>query len=412
VDSHIKISSFDGDTLVMGSLRKPKRLKIRGNDQRDYPYLVKGGEDLRLDQRVQQLFSVMNEIFASDAQCSRRHLTLRTYQVIPMTGQVGMIEWIDNTKPLKGLIEDELSRESGKGEQISRIPAANRRTKWLGSFSKRAGLADKYADMYDKASRDACVKEMAAEAETITWDLLRRAVFALCTTPEACHTIRSHFAKSLAAFNICSYIIGIGDRHLDNFLLNYQDGTVIGIDFGHAFGSATQVLPIPELVPFRLTRQFVNFMRPLQAEGMLNHSMTHCLRALQENKDVLLSTMDVFVTEPLLDWEKLAQRLVSQQGGKKDSAWFPKRKIEIATKKLEGGNPAHIICLELEESVHKKAACLPSLLKIVLGDPKHNPRASVGEQCDTVAEQVDCLVDLATDPNVLCRMYSGWASWI
>jgi DNA-dependent protein kinase catalytic subunit len=30
---------------------------------------------------------------------------------------------------------------------------------------------------------------------------------------------------------------------------------MVGIDFGHAFGSATQFLPVPELVPFRLTRR-------------------------------------------------------------------------------------------------------------------------------------------------------------
>ena len=78
---HVKVSSFDSDLLVMGSLRKPKRLKIRGNDEADHAFLVKGGEDLRLDQRVQQLFSVMNEIFAHDAGCSKRKLNIRTYQV-------------------------------------------------------------------------------------------------------------------------------------------------------------------------------------------------------------------------------------------------------------------------------------------------------------------------------------------
>lgn len=41
-ENHIKISSFDEDLLVMGSLRRPKRLKIRGNDEKDYPFLVKG----------------------------------------------------------------------------------------------------------------------------------------------------------------------------------------------------------------------------------------------------------------------------------------------------------------------------------------------------------------------------------
>jgi len=69
----------------MESIRKPKCLIIRGNDAKDYRFLVKGGEDLRQDQRIEQLFSLMNQVFAEDATCRQRKLNLRTYQVIPMT---------------------------------------------------------------------------------------------------------------------------------------------------------------------------------------------------------------------------------------------------------------------------------------------------------------------------------------
>ena len=48
--------------MVMSSLRRPKRISILGNDQKEYKYLVKGGEDLRLDQRVEQLFAIMNQV--------------------------------------------------------------------------------------------------------------------------------------------------------------------------------------------------------------------------------------------------------------------------------------------------------------------------------------------------------------
>ena len=65
----------------MSSLRKPKTITIRGNDQKDYKYLVKGGEDLRQDQRIEQIFSVMNQIYSKDPACRTRKLTLRTYQV-------------------------------------------------------------------------------------------------------------------------------------------------------------------------------------------------------------------------------------------------------------------------------------------------------------------------------------------
>jgi DNA-dependent protein kinase catalytic subunit len=41
------------------------------------------------------------------------------------------------------------------------------------------------------------------------------------------------------------------------------------------------------------------------------------LQALQNGKDILLNTMDVFVQEPLLDWQKLARRLAAAQGAEK-----------------------------------------------------------------------------------------------
>jgi DNA-dependent protein kinase catalytic subunit len=99
----------------MQSIRKPKRLKIRGNDEREHPYLVKGGEDLRLDQRVQQLFSVMNEIFASNTATSKRKMNIHTYEVVPMNTRVGMIEWVTNTETIKGIIERSLKAKGIDG---------------------------------------------------------------------------------------------------------------------------------------------------------------------------------------------------------------------------------------------------------------------------------------------------------
>lgn len=71
----------------MTSIRRPKRLIVRGNDERDHPFLVKGGEDLRQDQRIEQLFGIMNIILSQDTACSQRSLTLRTYQVVPITSR-------------------------------------------------------------------------------------------------------------------------------------------------------------------------------------------------------------------------------------------------------------------------------------------------------------------------------------
>ena len=53
VEKNVKIASVRKSLLTLGSIRRPKRLTVHGSNEKDYHLLVKGGEDLRLDQRVQ-----------------------------------------------------------------------------------------------------------------------------------------------------------------------------------------------------------------------------------------------------------------------------------------------------------------------------------------------------------------------
>ena len=47
-----------------------------------------------------------------------------------------------------------------------------------------------------------------------------------------------------------------------------------------------------------------------------------------------------------------------------------------------------------------------------MGDKKYSSRAEIGERCSSVEEQVVCLIDHATDPNILGRTWQGWEPWI
>ena len=55
----------------------------------------------------------------------------------------------------------------------------------------------------------------------------------------------------------------------------------------YSFGTAVQVLPIPELMPFRLTRQMVGVMQPHDAVAMLQAPCTLALTGLRSGKDIL-----------------------------------------------------------------------------------------------------------------------------
>ena len=49
IEKNVKIASVRKTLLVLGSIRRPKRLTVHGSNEKDYHLLIKGVEDLRLD---------------------------------------------------------------------------------------------------------------------------------------------------------------------------------------------------------------------------------------------------------------------------------------------------------------------------------------------------------------------------
>lgn len=47
--------------------------------------------------------------------------------------------------------------------------------------------------------------------------------------------MRLNYTRSVAVVSIVGYILGIGDRHLSNLLLDTVRGDLVPIDFGYAF---------------------------------------------------------------------------------------------------------------------------------------------------------------------------------
>ncbi|XP_077348787.1 DNA-dependent protein kinase catalytic subunit isoform X2 [Lithobates pipiens] len=412
---HVKISGFDERVKVMSSIRKPKRLVIRGNDERDYPFLVKGGEDLRQDQRIEQLFDVMNIILSQDAACSQRYMQIKTYQVVPMTPRIGIIEWLENTCTLKDFILGAMTENEKENFNGKFSPDLHYRV-WLDKKDKDGNLV-KHLNTYKNPDRSFTEKSFRERESLVPRDLLRRAFVKMSMTPEAFLTLRSHFARSHALLCISHWILGIGDRHLNNFMVNMETGGMIGIDFGHAFGTATQFLPVPELMPFRLTHQIVNLLLPMKETGLFDSVMIHALRAYRTNPDLLISTMDVFVKEPSLDWKNLETKQMKKEGEwRKDintesQGWYPAQKINCARRKLSGVNPREITCEELRLG-HEKSQFYNGFRAVAQGDKEYNIRANKEAEGLSEESQVQCLIDQATDPNILGRTWRGWEPWI
>lgn len=66
---------------------------------------------------------------------------------------------------------------------------------------------------------------------------------------------RDRFTKSCAAYTVITYLLGIGDRHLDNIMIT-EEGKLFHIDFGYIFGQDPKLV-CPEI---RLTPEMIDTM--------------------------------------------------------------------------------------------------------------------------------------------------------
>jgi hypothetical protein len=71
-----------------------------------------GHEDLRQDERVMQLFSLVNTLLSVDTNSFKRRLHIQRYPVIPLAPNAGLIGWVQDSDTLHVLIRD--YRESRK----------------------------------------------------------------------------------------------------------------------------------------------------------------------------------------------------------------------------------------------------------------------------------------------------------
>ncbi|CAF0815340.1 unnamed protein product [Brachionus calyciflorus] len=414
---HAKIESFDERILEMSSIRRPKCITIRGDDQKEYKFLVKCGEDQRQDQRIETLFELINTLLKSDSKCYQRNLSLKTYQVIPMTTKLALIEWLPETKPLKTIFDNDHVKEA-QNKYIDFIYQISQ------NDNSKKSHGEVFGEVYAKYNRDLICHEFKKIQNSIPWDLFRKFLRTLSSNTESYFVIRNEFIKSYAVASTCQYILGIGDRHLSNWMIDLKTGRAIGIDFGIAFGHATMNIPVPELVPIRLTRQILKLIAPLEQRGLFESSMLHCLNALRENNDLLMCILDVFIKEPSIDWIgsaiKIAKKNLNEEMQLTLGLNYAKDRVNSVRDKLNGINPSVIMRNDLQSGVHKESIYLEYFIQVLLGLNVVNEdgelildRAKLlkekGEKYRlTVEEQVKCIIEQSTDLNILGRTWVGW----
>ncbi|KAL0469619.1 phosphatidylinositol 3-kinase [Neurospora intermedia] len=279
----VRIMSFDATFSVISSKQRPRKLDIVGSDGKTYTFLLKGHEDIRQDERVMQLFGLCNTLLANDSECFKRHLNIQRYPAIPLSQNSGLLGWVPNSDTVHQLI-----REYRDSRKI------------LLNIEHRIML--QMAPDYDNLTLMQKVEVFGYALDNTTGQDLYRVLWLKSKSSEAWLDRRTNYTRSLGVMSMVGYILGLGDRHPSNLMLDRITGKIIHIDFGDCFEVAMKREKYPERVPFRLTRMLTYAMEVSNIEGSFRTTCEHVMRVLRENKESVMAVLEAFIHDPLLNW--------------------------------------------------------------------------------------------------------------
>ncbi|NXW02119.1 SMG1 kinase, partial [Fregetta grallaria] len=307
----VTIHSVGSTITILPTKTKPKKLLFLGSDGKNYPYLFKGLEDLHLDERIMQFLSIVNTMFATINRQETPRFHARHYSVTPLGTRSGLIQWVDGATPLFGLYKRWQQREAAlqaqkaqDSYQTPQNPGIVPRPSEL--YYSKIGPALKAVGLsLDVSRRDWPLNVMRAVLEELMEatppNLLAKELWSSCTTPDEWWRVTQSYARSTAVMSMVGYIIGLGDRHLDNVLIDMTTGEVVHIDYNVCFEKGKS-LRVPEKVPFRMTHNIETALGVTGVEGVFRLSCEQVLHIMRRGRETLLTLLEAFVYDPLVDW--------------------------------------------------------------------------------------------------------------
>ena len=354
------IYRFTENVTFPGGINLPKLIHCISTSGRVYKQLVKSKDDLRQDALVQQVFRLCNAIFRKKTETLGK--SIRTYRVIPLTQTSGIVEWVENTTPLGEYLTGPCDAEY-KGaharyhpKDLSHAKAKQR----MHSVAKETLSKQKSTFQSICQSFTPCFRHFFIESSS--------------NASEA-YEMRLRYSLSVATTSMVGHIVGLGDRHNSNILIDRKSGEVIHIDIGLAFDEG-MLLPVPELVPFRLTRDIVDGMGITKTEGLFRSACEETLRSLRGARKMVNTVVETLLHDPLAKWSvdyhRIFQKTDRNNSTEKCSVDAARASLRV-NEKLQG-----ITC---------------------------------GETL-SVEAQVQLLISQASSETLLCQMFHGWSAWV
>mmetsp|Transcript_34 Transcript_34/g.75 ORF Transcript_34/g.75 Transcript_34/m.75 type:complete len:726 (-) Transcript_34:75-2252(-) len=253
---------------VFGELDSEKQQRIRVTSPyghlkqwRLVSFIVKAGDDLRLEQLAMQVLSICDDVFQKE----NIGIWLMPYMIICSGSQAGLIECVSDARSV-----DDLKKK----------------------FTTSLSLKDYFESMYGQHYTPLYKK--AAE----------------------------NFARSLAGYSLLTYLLQIKDRHNANIMID-KDGHIIHIDFGFILGIVPGVTNIKfETAPFKMTKDYVDILGgPNSPEfELFENTFVQGYFAIQRNLDEICNVIEMMSSLKQINRQSAIKDLVTRMSLKDEQS--------------------------------------------------------------------------------------------
>jgi phosphatidylinositol 3-kinase len=200
LDPDVRINAIQPEKAsLFKSALMPSRLSFTTVQNQEYVTILKYGDDLRQDQLILQTITLIDKLLRRE----NLDLKLTPYRVLATSSKHGFVQYIESMSV--------------------------------------AEVLKNYGDSIQRFFRSHAAQENAPYG----------------ISPEVMDT----YVKSCAGYCIITYLLGVGDRHLDNLLLT-KSGNLFHIDFGYILGRDPKPFP----PPMKLSREMVEGMGGVNSE--------------------------------------------------------------------------------------------------------------------------------------------------
>ncbi|KAK2974573.1 hypothetical protein RJ640_016914 [Escallonia rubra] len=358
-----------------------RRLTLIGSDGSQRHFIVQTSltPNARSDERILQLFRVMNQMFGKHKESRRRHISIHTPIIIPVWSQVRMVEDDVMYSTFLEVYENHCARNDREPDLPITYFKEQLNQAISGQISPEA-VVDLRLQAYNDITKN-----------YVTDGIFSQYMYKTLLSGNHMWAFKKQFAIQLALSSFVSFMLQIGGRSPNKILFAKNTGKIFQTDFHPAY-DANGMIEFNEPVPFRLTRNLQAFFSHFGVEGLIVSAMCAAAQAVVSPKQNqhIWHHLAMFFRDELLSW-----------------SW--RRPLGMPLAPVVGGgslNPVDFrqkISTNVEHVIGRISGIAPQYVS--------EEEENVVEPPQSVQRGVTELVEAALTHRNLCMMDPTWHPW-